>query len=120
MANEGYFSINLKATKSGANVGQTVSDRFNMTGAEMIQSTQNIGTTAELVSFGGITGAPQMVMIQNLSATNFVELGGDSGLTVFKIKVPAGQAAMFTASSATLYAKADTAAVNVLVVAIEA
>jgi len=120
MANEGYFSINLKATKAGANVGQSTSKRFSMTGAEMLQATQNIGTSAETISFGGITGAPQMVLVQNLDATNYLELGGDSGLTVFKLKVAAGQSAIFTPTSATLYAKANTAAVNVMVVAIEA
>lgn len=120
MANEAYYSISIKAAKNGATVGQSTSKRLSMTGAEMVQATQNIGTTAELVSFGGITGAPQLLMVQNLSDTNYIELGGDSGLTVFKMKIPAGQIAVFTPSSATLYAKANTAAVNVLVVAIEA
>lgn len=119
MANEGYFSINLRATKSGASVGQSVSGRFNMTGSAMLQGTQAIGTTAELVDFADIAGAPQQVMIQNLDAVNFIEIGGDSGLTVFKIKIPAGKCALFTASSATLYAKADTASVNIMVVAVE-
>ena len=120
MANEGYFSINLKATKAGATVGQSVSARFNMSGNDMMQATQTIGTTAELVDFADITGAPQMVMIQNLDSTNYIELGGDSGLTVYKTKIAAGQTTLFTPSSATLYAKANTASVNVLVVAIEA
>lgn len=119
MANEGYFSINLKATKSGATVGQSVSGRFNMSGNDMIQATQTIGTTSELVDFGDITGAPQMVLIQNLDSTNYIEIGGDSGLTVFTIKIPAGKTTIFTASTATIYAKANTASVNVLIVALE-
>jgi len=119
MANEGYFTVTLKATKSGATVDHTVSKRFSMTGAEMIQATQNIGTTAETVSFGGITGAPQMVLIHNLDSTNYVELGGDSGLTVFKIKILPNSPALVTLSSATLYAKANTAACNILVEAVE-
>jgi hypothetical protein len=119
MANEGYLTVNLKANKSGANIAQNYSASFSMTGNEMMQGTQSIGTTAELVGFGNITGAPQMVSIRNLDATNYIELGGDSGLTVFKIKVPAGQIAVFTASSATLYAKANTSAVNILIQAVE-
>jgi hypothetical protein len=119
MANEGYFTITLKATKSGATVSQSVSKRFSMTGAAMLQGTQSIGTTAELVDFADISGAPQAVLIQNLDATNYIEVGGDSGLTVFKLKIPAGFAQIVTLSSATLYAKANTASVNVMVTAIE-
>lgn len=119
MANEGYLTVNLKANKSGANIAQNYSASYSMTGNEMMQGTQNIGTTAELVTFGNITGAPQMVSIRNLDSTNFIELGGDSGLTVFKIKVAAGGIAVFTASSATLYAKANTAACNILIQAVE-
>jgi hypothetical protein len=119
MANEGYLTVNLKANKSGANIAQNYSASFSMTGNEMMQGTQNVGTTAELVGFGNITGAPQMVSVRNLDATNYVELGGDSGLTVFKIVVPKGGIAVFKAASATLYAKANTAAVNILVQAVE-
>jgi hypothetical protein len=120
MANEAYFSIQLKASKAGGQVGQSTSGRSNMTGGDMVQATQTIGTTSELVDFGDITGAPQFVMIQNLDADNFIELGGDSGLTVFKLQIPAGQSSIFSPSSGTLYAKADTADVRILTVAIEA
>jgi len=120
MANEGYFSINLRASKSGANVGQSVSGRLDMIGSNMTQTTQTIGTTAELVAFGDISGAPQMLLIQNLDATNYIEIGGDSGLTVFKLKIPAGKSNIVSLTSATLYAQANTAAVNILIVALEA
>jgi hypothetical protein len=120
MANEGYYSITFKATKNGATVSQTVSKRISMTGAGMLQATQNIGTTAELLTLESITGTPQVLLVQNLDATNYVELGGDSGLTVFKVKIPAGEARFVTTNSGTIYAKANTAAVEVLKVAIDA
>ena len=119
MANEITFSTSIRATKGNASVNQTANMIASMAGDDMMQSTQNIGTTAELVSFADITGAPQLVMIRNLDATNFVELGGDSGLTVFKLKIEAGQACLFTPSSATLYAKANTASVSIITVAVE-
>jgi len=90
-----------------------------MTGDDLINATQVIGTTSELVSFGEITGAPGEVVIKNLDSTNFIELGGDSGLTVFKIKLLAGRTTIFQPSSATLYAKADTAAVRIQILANE-
>lgn len=120
MANEIYTSVQLTARKNGATITSTASGNQTMTGDDMIQGTQVIGTTAELVSFSDITGAPSQVMIQNLDATNFVEIGGDSGLTVFKLKILAGKAILISPSSATMYAKADTAAVRILVVATEA
>lgn len=108
------------ASKNGATVRQSASGRSDMTGDDLIQNTQVIGTTAELVTFGEISGVPQKVLIQNLDSTNYVEIGGDSGLTVFKLQINAGEAALVRLSSATLYAKANTAAVRVLVVAAEA
>lgn len=120
MANEGFFSLQLRASKSGADVGHSTSGRFDMTGTDLTQKTQVIGTTSEVIDFGDITGAPQQVMIKNLDAANFVEIGGDSGLTVFKLKILAGKTIVISPSSATAYAKADTAGVSILVVAIEA
>jgi hypothetical protein len=119
MANEVTFACNLKAVKNGAIINQSSNMVASMTGDDMMQNTQNIGTTAELVTFGDITGAPQQVMIKNLDATNFIELGGDSGLTVFKIKLLAGLSCLFTPSSAILYAKANTASVLIMVAAVE-
>lgn len=120
MANELYFAVALTARKGGAIVSHETSGNTTMTGDDMLQGTQVIGTSAELIDFAEITGAPSMVLIQNLDATNFVELGGDSGLTVFKLKLPAGKATLLTLSSATLYAKADTAAVRLQIIAVEA
>jgi hypothetical protein len=120
MANEIFTSLELTARKNGATISARVSGDQDMAGDDLLQLTQVIGTTAEAVSFGEITGAPAQVMIQNLDATNFVEIGGDSGLTVFKLKILAGKAVLISPSSGTMYAKADTAAVRILVVAVEA
>jgi hypothetical protein len=119
MANEIYTSLQLTASKGGARITNTIAKRSDMTGDDMIQTTQVIGTTAELVTFGEISGAPQEILITNLDATNFVELGGDSGLTVFKLKLLAGKSTLIQPSSATLYAKADTASVRVQILAVE-
>jgi hypothetical protein len=119
MANEITQTTTLLASKGGAAVSMTASTRIDMTGNGMVQATQSIGTTAELVDFADLAGAPASVAIKNLDPTNFIEIGGDSGLTVFKLKLRAGQSALFQPSSATLYAKADTAAVRVQIVAMD-
>lgn len=120
MANEVYTSLTLSASKNGVKGSLTVSGRSDMAGEDVIQTTQLIGTSAELVTFGEITGAPQAVLIENLDATNFVELGGDSGLTVFKLKLLPGEANLLSLASGTLYAQADTAAVRIQLLAVEA
>lgn len=119
MANEISSTINFKAAKSGAKVALNSSFNLTMTGGDMVQSTQSIGTSAETINLGDITGAPGAIIIKNLDSTNFIEIGGDSGLTVFKMKLLAGQFAAFQPSSATIYAKADTAAVSVQIIATE-
>lgn len=119
MANEITQSIQISAAKSGASVSIQSRERFDMTGADMSQLTQNIGTTAETLNLGDITGAPRQLVVKNLDATNFVEVGGDSGLTVFKIKLRPLDCAVFEPNSGTVYAKADTASCLVQIVAIE-
>ena len=119
MANEGYFSVETKFDKGGVSVNARKSGRFLVTGDNASKTPQSIGTSAETVTFAGITGAPQLLMISNLDSTNFIEIGGDSGLTVFKLKLLAGMTNLISLSSATLYAKADTAAVRIQVVPVE-
>ena len=111
--------MNLRVTKNGAAISQNVSINLDVAGDQLCQNTQEIGTTAELLTFGNIASTPQAIMIRNLDATNFVEIGGDSGLTIFKIKIPAEQSVYFTPTSATIYAKADTAAVDIILLAFE-
>jgi len=119
MANEISKSIRVTATKTGASVSYSNTSTESMTGDDMISSVQSIATSAETVNFGEITGAPGLVIIKNLDATNYVEFGGDSGLTVFKLKLLAGQDMLIRPQSATLYAQANTAAVKIQVIATE-
>lgn len=120
MANEITQTVQLTATKNSATVSLSTTKRITMSGDDMVQSTQVIGTTAETLSLGDISGAPSQLLIKNLDATNFVEIGGDSGLTVFKIKILSGETVLIRPTSATIYAKADTADVRVQLIATEA
>jgi hypothetical protein len=119
MAREVFASLQYSARKNGAEIRMASSHTVDMTGDDLASITQVIGTTAETVNFVDITGAPGEVVIKNLDATNYVELGGDSGLTVFKIKLLPGRFTVFQPSSATLYAKANTAEVRIQVLANE-
>lgn len=119
MANEIYASVSANARKNGAEIAFSSSHNLTMTGDDFTNATQVIGTSAETLNLGDITGAPGMLIIKNLDATNFIEIGGDSGLTVFKLKLLPGQFHFFQPSSSTLYAKADTADVRVQIIATE-
>jgi C4-dicarboxylate-specific signal transduction histidine kinase len=119
MANEIYTSISFTANKNGAKSSISSSFNLTMTGNEMIQATQVIGTSSELITLGDISGAPGYFIIKNLDSTNYIEIGGDTGLTVFKLKLKPGQHHAFQPSAAAIYAKANTASVRVQVIATE-
>jgi len=120
MAGEITQQISLQVTKNGATATMQTSVRVDMTGDGLNNSTQSIATSATLIDLTGVTGAPGNFAIRNLDATNYIEIGGDSGLTVFKIKLSPGQSCMFQPSSGTIYAKANTAAVLIQKLAIDA
>lgn len=117
MAKELYTQVKITARKSGATITADSSLSQDMTGDEMVNSTQTIGTSAETISLGEVSGAPGQLVIKNLDATNYVEIGGDSGLTVFKLKLLPGAAALFCPSAVPLYGKANTAPVRILIAA---
>lgn len=76
----------------------------------------NIATTEETVAFGDISN-PTYLIVRNLDATNYVQLGFSTA--VYGIRLLAGQVALFPMEpSATLYAKANTAACNIKVKAL--
>lgn len=123
MANEVTIVAGVSASKNGAVVNPgTSTKQLTMTGDDMISSTVNVTAAAggQQITWGGISGAPGVVCIKNLDAANFVTFAGQTGFTdVLQIKLLAGESAIFYPASATLWAKADTAAVNVLIVAVE-
>jgi hypothetical protein len=116
MADEITVSLAVSATKSGSGSFSTprVAFQADMAGNNLVGGlTQDIGTSAETIVFGDISGAPAIAIIQNLDETNFVEIGGDSGLTVFKLKILPGETFAFRSTITPLYAKADTSAVRI-------
>lgn len=118
MANEISVSASVSASKNGITLSQSGSKAIDMAGDDMLLNTQLIGTSAEAIAFGEITGAPSVVFLKNTDSTNFVTYGPSNPPTEFKL-LP-GHVAVFQPASATQYAKADTAAVRLLILATEA
>lgn len=122
MANEVTMSVALSASKNGAIVNPGAKTKLlTMSGSNMLQNTVSVGTSSQLLSLGDISGAPSAIMITNLDSTNYVLISGETGFTaVMQIKILAGETILITPLAATFYAKSDTAACLIQIVAVEA
>lgn len=77
----------------------------------------NIGTTEESVAFAEL-GTEGTVIIENLDATNYVQVGFSTG--VYGMRIKASGVAMFQMEpSVTLYLKANTAACKMNILGFE-
>ena len=112
MANTANFSATLSALINGAQINLSGSGSITVSGVQLLQDTQNIGTSAEALTFGEISSAPAKVFLKNLDTTNYIEIAGDSGITQFVQKLSPGDTILLSPESATMYAKANTAACN--------
>ena len=103
-AKTGSPSINLTASTL----------TIDVSGAQVMDNVQAVGFAAEEAILMGDVAAGGVWFVQNLDATNFVELRSGTGATDF-IKLLAGEWAIFrtSADASAPYAIADTAAVNV-------
>lgn len=120
MANEIRYSVALLASKSGADIDSgTLTDTVNMTGNDVMAATQNIGTSNEAIDVASITGDCRII-IQNLDVTNYVEVFKDNANAHLLSKLSPGEACLLTqVPSASLYARANTSACDVMIWACE-
>lgn len=101
-----------KANVPSVNVGP-VNLSITVSGTQIMDNVQSVGTSEEAILLGDVaTGGYWFV--QNMDATNFVELRAATGATDF-IKLLAGEWAIFrtSADASAPYAIADTGACNV-------
>jgi hypothetical protein len=108
MANEISVTIDLSYSKGGAKYNRTFSKKITQTGDSYNSAIQSIGTVEEEVAQGAEVGTPGVVLVHNLDSTNYIEIGSTTG--VYDIKLLAGEAWTYRHNSATIYAKANTAA----------
>lgn len=120
-ADEIQLSVRLYAAKGGAYLGsETTTATLDMTGTYMAEGVQAIGFAAdEILDIPGDVTGDRYILVKNLEAEggNFIQLGtatGGSFAASVYCKVKAGAAVLLCIPSAgAIYAKADTAAVNV-------
>ena len=113
MANEITAVVELKALKSSLSIAfPRLTKLIDLAGSRYSSMVQDIGFAAhELLVLAGDQTTVGMGVFVNLDATNFIELGIDSGPGTFRplIKLKAGHPALFYATTNAIYAKADTA-----------
>ena len=130
MADEAVVTISVSASKGGASVNSVgasggASVVLDMTGADMESATQDIGFAAdEALAIAGDITTMGLLLVKNMEAAggNYVQLslatGGSFAASVFET-LKAGQTYLGHPPSTTVYAKANTAAVKVLRLALE-
>ena len=121
MANEITMVCKLSVTKGGSTVTGDVTKQITLAGNGKLAATQVVGTSAELVEFPTdlTTEGVGQVWLLNTDPTNYIELALDSGMTNKFMKLKPGEPCLFrpASGSPTIYARANTAACNLQVVA---
>jgi hypothetical protein len=103
------------AKNSNPSIVITISD--TQSGSKYEQGVQIIGTSEESLSKNDV-GTIGYIGINNLDATNYVELGATTG--VYTCKIKAGCGALIPWDGSTTFIKANTSNVNVEYFMIEA
>lgn len=115
MANAIAYNVTLQITGSGETVVGTVN--YSGAGASaMIGNQQLIGTTAETLTFGDV-GTPNSLFVKNLDPDNYIEIDSVNTMDKFPQKLLPGEGVLLKPQTGTIYAKANTAACYVWVVA---
>lgn len=113
MANEITITAKLTATKSYLSVSKSQTVNATLTGTAFANSVQNIGTTYEQLVVPAEVSSAGYCYFRNLDATNYVEVGVEVSAAFYPlIKLKPGEVAVARMSSTTIFARANTAAVN--------
>ncbi len=110
MANEITLQASINLVNGSISGVMTLSQQIDQNDDKYVRGTQNIGTSEETLGEGDIAN-PGYLIIQNLDATNYVEVGALT--TEYSVKLQAGEIAMFRVNGTSVFCKADTAACDV-------
>jgi hypothetical protein len=124
MANEINASASISSSKNGVTVSGSKAVSIDLSGNNQFALQQTIGTSDEAVGFPSDMTDRTLLFFQNLDASNYIELslatGGSFAASVFaKLTITAPFAIIPSpAGNTTIYAKANTAACVLQVVAV--
>lgn len=120
MSNTIAVSVSSTVTfGAGGGINGVGSFTLTQVGTDNIGNVQSVGTTTEALTLGDVTTIGYL-FLKNQDATNYVEISLTTpvGSEAF-IKLLAGECAFFPTRQTTIYAKANTAAVDLFVAAFE-
>lgn len=119
MANELTLSASLKFVKGVKNASFGKSGiQLDVAGKNYALKTQTIGTSEEAIALGDVA-TPGYILVYNSDSTNFVSIRSGTGAANL-VKIPAGGVALFDCEASAPYAIADTAAVDIEYLLVEA
>ncbi len=123
MSQEIQTQVGIIVQKGGAVAQANYQSVLDMSGTEMVKVTQTIPTSATALVFGSISGAPKKLIIANLDGTNYIEIDSANTFDKFPQKIypktASGQvdSIALNPQTGTIYAKANTASVQVEITA---
>jgi hypothetical protein len=117
MANELTLQLSMNFAKSLITANKALTKQLTVAGEDYVMATQNIGTSEETLGKGSITTMGYL-LIHNMDATNFVEVGAVTAQ--YGIKLLAGEFAVFRVNGSDVFCKANTLACDVQYLLIEA
>jgi hypothetical protein len=112
MADEIQMSARLFASKNGASINaQTWNAVANMTGVDMGQQTQDVGSASETLDITADLSLPYKVLIYNMDLVSSVAVGDISSHTtgIFFMEIPPQQFTLLPYVRFALYVKCQTA-----------
>ena len=120
MAISSTNTATIQATANEMTITAPVSVNITTTANALLDETQSVGTVAEAITFGDMSGAPRKLQIKNLDGTNYVEIDSADTFDKFPQKITAGDFIVLAPQTATIYGKANAAAVLIRKTAFEA
>ena len=119
MANEISASTSLSVVNGSSKLSRQTSKTITQNGVGTYQNTQSVGTTYEAVAIGADLGTAGLAVFTNLDLTNYVEIGLEVSSAFYPlIKLKAGESSQVRLATSTLFAKANTSAVKLEVIAL--
>jgi len=119
MANEISTSTSLSVTNGSSKLSRQTSKQITQNAVGTYQNTQTVGTTYEAVAIGADLGTAGFAVFTNLDLTNYVEVGLEVSAAFYPfVKLKAGESAQVRLATSTLFAKANTSAVKLEVIAL--
>ena len=120
MSGEIRAAMSLSATKGALKFNfPSTNLTIDMAGTRWSAGVQDIGTTVEQITLGADVASAGWAVFTNTDSTNYVEIGASNG-TPYLLRLNALESCLVRLTTTTLYAKANTAAVKLQFMILEA